>query len=247
MSKLKYIVLILLLDFCCMSLFAQSQQQRDYFIQNRASLFLGIWDKENSSKTIKIDSISYDEIPKDLDFRGTVVEALKWSDKSGDNILIQSISGWFPWKDYDDIGSTSYMIQDKWEIYAYLFQKKRGETYYKRIWRLYDYNECFGVDWYAGFIPKGTTITDIDNNGIAEISMPYVLICRGGMDPGTMKIIMYEGNKKYAVRGETEICVGDNPYGGDYKLSDNLNTKTNFKNFLLKLWNIHKCENGRFY
>lgn len=246
MFKFKYIIILLLLS--PITIFAQSDSNIKYFKELKASLFLNIWDKANSSNSIKIDTISYDDIPKDIDFRGTVVETLKWNDKLGDNILIQSVSGWFPWKDYDNTDSTSYIMQDKWEIYAYLFQKKEGENTYKRLWKVYDYNECFGVDWYAGFISKGTTITDIDNNGIAEISIPYVLICRGGLDPGSMKIIMYEGTSKYAIRGETALSFDQGvSYGGDYKLSDNLKEKLYFKNFLLERWNAHKYDNSRFY
>lgn len=245
MSKLKFIILILSLN--PIVIFAQSNSKIDHFKELRASLFLNIWDKESSNNSIKIDTISYDEIPKDIDFRGILVEALRWSDKLGDNILIQSISGLFPWKYYDGIDSTSYTMEDKWEIYAYLFQRKKRETIYKRVWKIYDYNECFGVDWYAGFIPKGTTITDIDNNSITEITIPYVLICRGGLDPGSMKIIMYEGNTKYAIRGKTTLKFNDESDGGEYRLSDNLNSKIDFKEFLIKRWNAHKYENNRFY
>ena len=48
--------------------------------------------------------------------------------------------------------------------------------------------------------------------GVAEISIPYVSICRGGMDPGVMKIIMYEGSTKYALRGSTMLmCKSEHP------------------------------------
>lgn len=162
--------------------------------------------------------------------------------------MIQTQTGWFPWEDYDDADSTTYMMQDKWEIYAYLFLKKEGESHYNKLWRVYDYNECFGVDWFAGFIPKATTITDIDKDGVAEVTMPYVLVCRGGVDPATMKIIMYEGTTKYAVRGETAICLdGFDTYGGNYTLSEELDQKNDFKEFLILRWETHKCEEERFY
>lgn len=246
MCKIRYIILVFFL--CPISFFGQSENPKDLAKKLRASIFLGIWDKENSYHFFEVDTISYDEIPKELDFRGTIVEALKWEDYLGENILIQTVTGWFPWKDYDDIDSTSYMMQDKWEIYAYLFQKKKEERAFRKLWRVYDYNKCFGVDWYAGFIPKATTITDIDNNGTAEVTMPYVLACRGGMDPATMKIIMYEGEIKYAIRGETKICLkGLTSYGGEYTLGDELKNRDDFRLFLIKRWKIHECENDRFY
>lgn len=227
--------------------FGQTEHHKEKFKYLEPDIWLGIWDKDNSDKSIQIDSLSYDEIPKDLEFRGTVVEAIKWTDSLGENILIQTVTGHFFWKDYDK-DSTEYMLQDKSELYAYLFQKKKGEETFNRIWKVYDYTECFGVDWFTGFIPKATTITDIDKDGISEISMPYVLICRGGMDPGTMKIIMYEGNTKYALRGTTKVaCIEENKEEGLFNPSDNLSTNTTFLNFLTKRWDLHKCENRRFY
>ena len=113
---------------------------------------------------------------------------------------------------------------------------------------MYDYTKCFGVDWFTGFVPKATTITDLDNDGIAEISLPYVLICRGGMDPGEMKIIMYEGSTKYALRGSTMLmCKSEHSYGGEYKPSDNLKSNKAFMEFLKKHWDRNKCEERKYY
>lgn len=243
MKKILIILILLIGNFT----FGQTENHTEKFRNLEPDLWLGIWDKENSEKSIHIDSLSYDEIPKYLEFRGTVVEALKWTDSLGENILVQSVTGHFLWKDYDK-DSTEYILQDKSELYAYLFLKKKGEKTFNRIWKVYDYTECFGVDWFTGFIPKATTITDLDNDGISEISMPYVLICRGGMDPGIMKIIMYEGNTKYALRGTTKVmCIEENKEEGVFEPSDNLSSNKLILNFLNKRWDIHKCENRRFY
>ncbi len=227
--------------------FGQTKNHKEKFRQLEPNIWLGIWDKENSGKSIKIDTLSYDDIPKTIDFRGTVVEALKWSDSNGENILIQTATGHFTWKDYDK-DSTDYTIQDKSELYAYLFQRTNSDKEFKRKWRVYDYTECFGVDWFTGFVPKATTITDLDNDGITEISLPYVSICRGGMDPGVMKIIMYEGSTKYALRGSTMLmCKSEHSYGGEYKPTEDLKNNKPFMAFLTKHWNRNKCEEEKYY
>ncbi len=243
MKYLTTILIFIIANLC----FGQTKSNKEKFIELEADIRLGIWDKENSNKSIKIEVLSYDDIPRALDFRGTVIEALKWSDSMGENILIQTVTGHFTWKDYED-DSTDYMTQDKSELYIYLFQKSNGDDSYKRKWRVYDYIECFGVDRFTGFVPQATTITDLDNNGITEIALPYVLICRGGMDPGVMKIIMYEGTTKYALRGSTRIgCKTEHPYGGEYEPSDNLKKNKLFMDFLSKHWNRNKCEEGKYY
>ncbi len=243
MKNLLTIFILIIPNLC----FGQTKNHKEKFRLLEPDICLGIWDKENSSESIKVDTLNYDDISKAIDFRGTVVEALKWTDSSGENILIQTVTGHFTWKDYDE-DSTDYLIQDKSELYAYLFQKCKSDKEFKRKWRVYDYTECFGVDWFTGFVPKATTITDLDNDGIIEISLPYVSICRGGMDPGIMKIILYEGNTKYALRGSTMLmCGSENPYGGEFTASENLKTNQIFENFLTEHWNRNKCEEGKFY
>ena len=242
-NTLTILTLIIVSNFS----FGQTENHKEKFRQLEPDIWLGIWDKENSSKSIKVDTISYDDIPKTIDFRGTVVEALKWTDSNGENILIQTVTGNFTWKDYVK-DSSEFMIQDKSELYAYLFQKNNSENDYKRKWRIYDYTECFGVDWFTGFTPKATTITDLNNDGVTEITIPYVSICRGGMGPGSMKIIMYEGTSKYALRGSTMLmCESENPYGGEFTKSDNLKVNLLFTNFLVEHWNRNKCENLKYY
>lgn len=227
--------------------FGQNKINSEKFKELEPAVWQNIWDKVNSDKSLIIDTISYDEIPKSLDFKGTVVEALKWNDSLGENILIQTVTGQFNWKDYDE-NSTSFVLQDKSELYAYLFRKTNLETEFTRIWKLYDFNKCYGVDWYTGFIPKATTITDVDKDGIAEITVPYVIICRGGMDPGDMKIIMYEDNTKYALRGTTMMmCTSKEPYGGKFEASENTKKNSVIYNFLKNRWELHKCEQERYY
>lgn len=243
MKNLVTILILIISQFA----FGQTEEHKEKFRELEPDIWLNIWDKENSSKSIKIDTLSYDEIPKTIDFRGTVVEALKWTDSNGENILIQTVTGHFIWKDYDK-GSSDYEVQGKSELYAYLFQKSKSNKYYKKAWRIYDYTECYGVDWFTGFVPRATTITDLDNDGATEVSIPYVSICRGGMDLGTMKIIMYENQVKYALRGSTMLsCKSKQPYGGEYQSSNNLKNNQLFMQFLKKHWDRNKCEEGRYY
>jgi len=225
----------------------QSEAHKEKFRLLEPDVWMNIWDKEHSRASIDVDSLTYDEIPKTLEFRGTVVTALKWIDAEGEKILVQSVTGHFTWKDFNS-DSTDFMVEDKSELYAYLFEKKTGESTFKRKWRVYDFNECYGVDWNTAFIPKATTITDLDDNGITEVTIPYVLICRGGMDSGEMKMIMYEGQEKFALRGSTQLmCGSEHPYGGQYTASSNLRDNLLFGEFLNSHWDRHKCENGRFY
>lgn len=241
------ILVFLLLSLLSNFVFSQKQSDQSKMRAIKPKIQLDIIDFENCYKEIVVERISYDEIPKNIDFRGTVVESTKWSDILGENILIQTVSGQFKWKDYLD-GSNEYDLQDKSELHAYLFRKERNSKTFKPVWKIYDYMECYGVDWFTGFIPHATTITDQDRDGVSEISIPYVLICRGDVSPGVMKIIMYENKDKYALRGTTmTFCSDQNKTDGIFKPSNNLPKDSVFYAFLENRWEEHKCENQRFY
>jgi hypothetical protein len=53
---------------------------------------------------------------------------------------------------------------------------------------------------------------------------------------------MYEGNKKYALRGESQVQGSEKDFnGGTYKLDDNFATgKPVFRKYADTLWNKHK-------
>lgn len=236
MKKLSlFIILIINISF------AQTAKEKEDALV--AEVPLQIWDIKNSEKSIKIDTLMYDEIPKSIDFKGVVVTTLTWEDKQGKNILIFSKSGDFGWKDYDKTDKSKYTLQDKSELFAYLFLKPKGSDDYKKLWRIYDFTECFGVDMYVGFKQEATTISDIDKDGITEVAIPYVLFCRGGMDPGIMKVILYESDTKYALRGETAICRESKTlFGGEYKADESLKNNKTFNDFLKQRWEANKCE-----
>jgi hypothetical protein len=203
-----------------------------------------VFDRANSKGAFKIKNIGYDEIPKYLEFRGGVVNAVQWKDAMVENILIQTVTGVFGWKNYYD--DTEFEVEAKQEIFAYLFIKPHGEKKFKLGWRVYDFVTCWGVDMDAQFIPYATTITDLDNDGISEIAMPYENSCRGDISPGTMKIIMYEGNTKYALRGETQmLCSQMGRYDSNYEPSENLVNKESFLSFLTRRWKMFECEDSR--
>lgn len=233
------------LFFLLLTLFNLSYSQNKDELNLVPNLELEIYN--NSIKnTFNPKEIDYDDIPLYLDFRGIVVESIKWKDSLGDNILILTQTGEFASKEYNS-SKTDYSLQSKAELFAYLFVKSDSKEKYKLKWKVYDFQECFIVDLYAGFIKKALTITDLDNDNIAEVTLPYTLYCRGDISPSQMKIIMYENTQKYALRGKTEINFLDRSgkriqYGGEFSIDENLINQPLFKTFLEKKWNQHKIE-----
>ena len=106
-------------------------------------------------------------------------------------------------------------------------------------WALRDGVECPELDAEAHFVLDQVSTLDADDDGVAEVYLPYKLFCGGGVDPKTLKVIMRSGDLKLAVRGSTRVLMpGQPPVGGDYQLDDALDQPGNkpFRRQLMKIW-----------
>jgi hypothetical protein len=210
----------------------------------RPAQWLGIWDYKNSIQSFNMDSMGYGDLPTSVEYRGIPVEAVKWEDKAGKHIVLLTQTGPFREKQVEEV------INEKAELYAYQFTYSDSSKTWLKQWKVYDFVECFGVDMYIGFYSRSMTITDIDKDGIAEVTILYTSSCRGDVSPATKKLIMYEGVDKYAIRGETVICNATdlNQKKGDSDTADQkLKDKKEFYDFAMKRWNAFLCDEFKQY
>jgi hypothetical protein len=142
------------------------------------------------SQALSSEKIKATDFPKAIKFRGKFIEAWKWNDKQGENLLLLSATD-ITWNGNED--------EQTIRLFACQYRKK--DTGYKILWKLNDIVEKCPVDVTAEFIKGSTSITDLDKNGIAETTVIYKLACRGDVSPADMKLIMYEDTIKYALRG----------------------------------------------
>ena len=198
-----------------------------------------------STKTDKVSStttLNVNEIPIEIQFEGKIKNAIKWSDKMGLNIVITTETGI-----YESSKFTHENDGGDAELFAYHFKKLNGS--FKQTWKVYDFISDCPVDIVAKYIDNTFKITDLNNNGIAEIWLMYKTVCHGDVSPSDMKIIMYEGNQKYAIRGENKVMHGidDNGnkmyFGGEYIIDKSFtNGPIEFLEFAKKIWDRNIIE-----
>ena len=185
---------------------------------------------------ISVKQLDLTKLPKGIKYEGEIKSAVRWDDSLGDNIVILTETGIYQSKKFkheNDGGDA--------ELFAYHFIVKGDSV--SRTWRVYDFISDCPVDIEASFIKNTFQITDLDSNGVAEIWLMYKTACRGDISPCNMKIIMYHGHQKFAIRGENKVFgwiddEGNNHYlGGEYKFDKAFADGPKvFLEFARKLW-----------
>lgn len=184
-------------------------------------------------KTIALDKRS---IPASIKYVGKIIKAVKYTDSYGDHIIITTETG--------ETKSKGQESED-WRsaaLYAYSYDMKDGNP--KLIWQVHDFvNDC-PVDMFANYLPNTFAVTDLNKDSKAEVWLMYKTVCHGDVSPSNMKIIMYEANKKYAVRGQNKVIAGGVNYGGGKYTFDQafLSGPAVFRDYALQLWKKNLME-----
>lgn len=176
-------------------------------------------------KAIKLDK---NKIPANIVFKGKMVYGTQWKDNLGLNYFVAS-------ENSTGVRIKGGELPDA-TLFAYHYVLRNDST--KLLWRVYDYNDACDLDLNFYFIDKAFAITDLDNNGISEVWMMYKNSCHGDVSPIPTKIIMYEGDTKYALRGESKVKYSQTEFeGGTFTLDNNFKKgKTIFRIYAEKLW-----------
>jgi hypothetical protein len=166
------------------------------------------------AQPIQSRAITSRMLPQGLVFRGDLVAAREWTDRTGHNILLLTRTPEFTSR--GECGSSG-PCRDR-EIYAYHYIQRAGG--YSPLWTITDFVRECDLDMAISFEPRSIAITDLDRDGVAETGFMYVLGCSGGVDPLTMKLIMHEGTTKYAIRGSGDLAAEIGPMGAGRMVVD---------------------------
>ncbi|NQW43256.1 MAG: hypothetical protein HQ463_07490 [Bacteroidetes bacterium] len=171
-------------------------------------------------------------LPKEIVFEGNIKNLKKLIDLKGEHIIILTETGYIPSKTikYSDHEADA-------KIFSYDYLLNKTENKYQLYWKIQDFESNCEFDLMMGYLKNTFQITYLNKDGIAEIWIMYQKGCSSDVSPNEMKIIMHEGNKKFALRGIGLVDLGNFKEGGTYKLDDNFNNASNeIKNFVVRSW-----------
>ena len=143
--------------------------------------------------SLETSPVARDHLPDGVLVRGAKLErALTFHDKAGTHYLVMSSSG------AAGTGRGAWLFVDDWVIDA--TGKPRSRL---PVRDLVDDCEMGGVT--ARFHDNATMVTDLDHDGLAEVTFAYEVACRSDVSPATYKLLMLENGDKYILRGTTRI------------------------------------------
>ena len=207
--------------------------------------------KEETAKTTKtteitektpsvsaLKPINKRDLPSTVKPEGTLVYAGGWNDAEGEHVVTLS----YTTSSREDTEYEIYYESKRLFAHHYLMDKGSGK--YNETWKIREFvNDC-EFDLTAEFIGSSIQLSDENKNGIAEVWTLYNTACRSDVSPCAMKLIMYEGAQKYAMRGSMKINLPDGSMGGEYKFDDAfLQSDKSIQEFAKKIWNANKEEN----
>jgi len=186
---------------------------------------------------ISVNQLDLIKLPRGIKYEGKIKTAVRWVDSLADNIAILTETGIYQSKKFkhENDGRDA-------ELFAYHFIVKGDSAF--QTWRVYDFISDCPVDIEANFIKNTFQVTDLNKDGITEVWLMYKTACHGDVSPCNMKIIMYQGQQKYAIRGQNKVQLSDKEfYGGDYKFDKAFaDGPKEFLEFAKKLWNKNIME-----
>jgi hypothetical protein len=195
-------------------------------------------EKKTVSKT-EVEMLTFDksDLPSEIKYSGNIVTGKRWTDKNGENILILTKTKIKDKKakqpDFDE-----YLREC--ELFGYHYVSTGGS--FSLLWKINDLVKDCPFDLTLDFIPGSLSITDLNDNGIAESTFLYKMACRGDVSPSELKLMMHENDNKYALRGNMLIKI-EGTQGGNYKVDKSFETapegfldyaKTQWKEFNLE-------------
>lgn len=183
---------------------------------------------------LRVSTLTPSVVPAALRRTGRVVQALRYTDHTGTYTVLATESGPAP----DPAAQSS--DGRRADLYAYQYPATGPAP----NWQVHDFVADCPLDLEARFLPKALSLTDLDQDGTAEVWLVYRTTCRGDVSPSTQKIIMYEGPHKYAVRGTARIAIGNGQFdGGTYTLDAAWQAApATFRQHATRLWQQHRDE-----
>jgi len=187
---------------------------------------LGAQALANIPKTFRTNSSG--ELPVGVKkVSGKVERWVSWQDSKGDNVAVfSSDSKEKARKDGERLLSKG--------LYVTVFAGKDGNM--KRVREVRELANACLFDLTNEVRETSVGVTDLDADGVGELTFAYVTGCRSDVSPLTMKLVLLEGADKNILRGTTRLNPGDGWVGGEFEPEFGKKAPASFLEHATKVW-----------
>lgn len=149
----------------------------------------------------------------------TPLKSVHFRDHDGEGLLVLSRS------DGQAVDAESEQEVDRVVLKATLYGRAAERDAFVPRWQIEQETTCPGLDLDADFYADVSDVTDLNKDGVAEVTVASHAYCGGGIDPHDISIEMREGQKVYTITGQSLISpAGEQPIGGEREDSASLKT-----------------------
>ncbi len=144
--------------------------------------------------------LSAASLPKALLPPGTWLRGHSFQDRNGENLVVFTrVEQRRPAQGGRDPEVSRFL---------YVRHYARSATTAPRLLReVKDKVERCELDASLELLADAIGVSDLDGDGVAELSFAYKLGCRSDVSPITLKLLLLEGGAKHILRGETRVKV----------------------------------------
>jgi hypothetical protein len=174
-----------------------------------------------------IRRVAASSLPDDISKIPNISISVRWTDSTGDNVLIstgkihrpsddvvlQRAERGLPTKNIRDYFNTrDYFKEDIPFVYHFMLKNDTASL----LWKTSGTGLSCGIDTKGNSVKSSVIVTDLNNNHIAEIWIVFKAICAEDETPNPMKIVMHEQGRRYVQTGTRVWKDGNNITGGQY-------------------------------
>ena len=245
MKKLIIIAITVMTLFSCGLLKKKTSEDKSRAVEEKKTEQSNSVNKDSDverkpAAITEVEMLVFDKsnLPPAIKYDGNVVTGKRWNDKNGENILILTKTNLKEKK----VRKSGYEETDlECELYGYHYVSSGGS--YSLLWKIQDFvKECW-FDLTLDFIPGSLSITDLNEDGIAESTFLYKMSCRSDVSPSELKLMMHENDVKYALRGEMLIKMEGFTAGGNYKVDKSFDSAPDgFLDYAKSQWKEYRLE-----
>lgn len=140
----------------------------------------------------------------------TPIKSVHFRDREGEGLLVLSRT------DGQVSDAETEQEVDKVVLKATLYSRNSSAEVFKPRWQTEQETTCPGLDLDVDFYSDVSDVSDLNKDGIAELTIASHAFCGGGIDPHDIAIELREGQAIYTITGQSLITpAGEEPIGGE--------------------------------